>query len=126
MAASVDPDQSPAILPYPGRMTDATPANPNPPQRQAPETPQSEANPATASSTAYSVRIVAGLLLIVVFGGLPTVVEGRPLWAAILGLVGVVAGAVLIGMAVNSMLRERRARARANAGAGVGAASRRR
>lgn len=113
MAASVDPDQSPAILPYPGRMTDATPANPNPPQRHAPETPQSEANPATASSTAYSVRIVAGVLLIVVFGGLPTVVEGRPLWAAIVGLVGVVVGVVLIGMAVNSMIRERRARNRA-------------
>ena len=48
-----------------------------------------------------------------VFGGLPTVVEGRPLWAAIVGLVGVVVGVVLIGMAVNSMIRERRARNRA-------------
>lgn len=117
-------DHPSAILPYPDGMNAATPANHS--ERHAPQTPQSEANPATASSTAYSVRIVAGLLLIVVFGGLPTVVEGRPLWAAILGLVGVVAGAVLIGMAVNSMLRERRARARANAGAGAGAASRRR
>ena len=52
-------------------------------------------------------------LLIVVFGGRPTVVEGRPLWAAIVGLVGVVVGVVLIGMAVNSMIRERRARNRA-------------
>ena len=77
-------------------------------------------------SAAVSVATAIITLLIVVFGGLPTVVEGRPLWAAILGLVGVVAGAVLIGMAVNSMLRERRARARANAGAGAGAASRRR
>lgn len=110
-------------------MTDATPsdhadrdrrdrldrpdAGPTSADAHAPQTPQSEANPATASSTAYSVRIVAGVLLIVVFGGLPTVVEGRPLWAAIVGLVGVVVGAVLIGMAVNSMIRERRARNRA-------------
>ncbi|MFD5867453.1 hypothetical protein ACFWGD_02405 [Corynebacterium sp. NPDC060344] len=92
-------------------MNAATPANRS--ERHAPQTPQSEANPATASSTAYSVRIVAGVLLIVVFGGLPTVVEGRPLWAAIVGLVGVVVGVVLIGMAVNSMIRERRARNRA-------------
>ncbi|MFC3848687.1 hypothetical protein ACFORJ_00690 [Corynebacterium hansenii] len=113
-------------------MTDATPSNHadrpdhaaagRPDARatadvHAPQTPQSEANPATASSTAYSVRIVAGLLLIVVFGGLPTVVDGRPLWAAIVGLAGVVAGAVLIGLAVNSMMRERRARNRAGAAA---------
>lgn len=97
-------------------MTDANPANPNPQQRHAPETPQSEANPATASSTAYSVRIVAGLLLIVVFGGLPTVVEGRPLWAAMVGLAGVVVGVILVAMAVNSMLGERRARNRAARG----------
>ena len=65
------------------------------------------------SSTAYGVRIVAGVLLIVVFGGLPTVVDGPPLWAAVLGLIGVIVGAVLVGMAVNAMIRERRNRSRA-------------
>lgn len=95
-------------------MTDATPNRDN----SAPETPQSRAHPATTTTTAYSVRIVAGVLLIVVFGGLPTVVDGRPLWAAILGLVGVIVGAVLIAAAVNSMMAERRARNRARGRAG--------
>ncbi|MBP2333014.1 hypothetical protein [Corynebacterium freneyi] len=97
-------------------MTDATPTDHDATATtagagaHAPHTPQSDANPATATSTAYSVRIVAGVLLIVVFGGLPTVVDGRPLWAAIVGLIGVIAGAILIALAINSMIRERRAR----------------
>ena len=99
----------PFILPYAERMTD----NAHRETTTAPTTPGTAANPATVSSTAYGVRIVAGVLLIVVFGGLPTVIEGPPLWAAVLGLVGVVAGAVLIGLAVNAMIRERRNRTRA-------------
>lgn len=79
----------------------------------APTTPGTAANPATVASTAYGVRIVAGVLLIVVFGGLPTVVDGPPLWAAVLGLVGVIVGAVLVGLSVNAMIRERRNRSRA-------------
>ncbi|MBV7295047.1 hypothetical protein KRX51_03830 [Corynebacterium sp. TAE3-ERU12] len=66
---------------------------------------------ATTTSTAYSVGAVAGLVIIAVFGGLPTVIEGQPKWAAIAGVVGVIVGAVMLGVALNGVLRERRRQA---------------
>lgn len=98
-------------------MTDDARRQPRHTDPHAPATPASAAHPATVSSTAYGLRIVAGILLVVVFGGLPTVVDGRPWWAALLGLIGVLAGAALIGLAVNAIIRERRELARARAGA---------
>lgn len=60
------------------------------------------------NSSNYSVRIIAGLILLVTFGGLPTMVDGRPLWAALLGAAGVIVGIVMLGLSLASILRNRR------------------
>lgn len=65
---------------------------------------------ATVNSTSYSVRAVAGLVILVLFGGLPTLIDGRPMWAAIVGLIGVVVGALMLGFALNGAFREKRRR----------------
>lgn len=70
----------------------------------------SEKNDATVNTTSYSVRAIAGLVILVLFGGLPTLVDGRPMWAAIVGLVGVVVGALMLAFALNGAFRERRRR----------------
>lgn len=87
----------------------ATQHDPSEPAR-TPGERAADANPATATTSSYSLRMVAGVIIIVVFGGLPTVVPGRPAWAAIAGLVGVVIGFIMVAIAVNNAIKERRAR----------------
>ncbi|WP_448851213.1 hypothetical protein [Corynebacterium sp. 335C] len=90
-------------------MTDDPRTDPHRPARTAGER-DAEANPATANTSAYSLRAAAGLLIIVVFGGLPTLVEGQPMWAAIAGLVGVIVGFVMLALAVTGIVKTMRAR----------------
>lgn len=65
------------------------------------------AGDATTASASYSVRAVAGLVIIAVFGGLPAVIDGPPPWAAVLGVLGVVVGGVMLIIALNGALKER-------------------
>ena len=65
---------------------------------------------ATTTTSAYSLRAVAGLLIIVVFGGLPTLVEGQPMWAALVGLIGVIVGFVMLAIAITNIIRISKAR----------------
>lgn len=90
-------------------MTDAQRPDPNRPAR-TPGERDAEANPATTTTSAYSLRAVAGLLIIVVFGGLPTLVEGQPMWAAFVGLIGVIVGFVMLAIAITNIIRISKAR----------------
>ncbi|MBZ8177249.1 hypothetical protein GP475_12175 [Corynebacterium poyangense] len=56
----------------------------------------------------YNVRIIAALLLLVAFGGLPTMVDGRPLWAALLGAAGVIVAIIMLALSLGTILRNRR------------------